>query len=193
MLDRVGAGLAMIALAPLVALLAVAIKLESRGPVFFRQRRVGKDGRIFEMLKLRSMCENAEALRNALESENEMEGGVLFKLEQDPRITRVGHFIRRWSLDELPQLWNVWRGDMSLVGPRPALPEEVEQYPAEAWRRLDVLPGLTCLWQIQGRSTLPFEKQVELDLEYVDRMSFALDLQILIGTVPAVLSGDGAH
>ena len=181
-----------IALLPLWALLALAIKLDSRGPVFFVQERVGRRGRGFPMIKFRTMCVDAEARRGAVVAEL---GATQrrFKSRRDPRITRVGAFLRRASLDELPQLWNVLCGQMSLVGPRPPIRQETDAYTASEWRRLDCRPGLTCFWQTQGRSEIPFEGQVKLDLRYLRERSLWTDLRILCSTVPAVLSGRGAY
>lgn len=190
--DLVGTALGALLLAPVLLAIALAIKVNSPGPILYRSRRVGEGGRVFWFLKFRSMVRNAEMLRDELAHLNEVDGPV-FKIARDPRITRVGAFLRRSSLDELPQLWNVWRGDMSLVGPRPPLPEEVLQYQAWQLRRLSVRPGLTCLWQISGRSSVGFDDWMRMDLEYIDRRSFAVDLSILLRTVPAVLSGKGAY
>jgi exopolysaccharide biosynthesis polyprenyl glycosylphosphotransferase len=178
--------------APVFLLVAAAIKLDSPGPVFYRQLRVGKDGRHFWMLKFRSMCVDAERHLDALRGHNEATG-PLFKIRRDPRITRVGGILRRWSLDELPQLLNVMRGDMSLVGPRPPIPAEVEQY--EDWQmgRLRAVPGLTGLWQVSGRSEVPFHDMVRLDLHYIRNWSLGLDLEILLRTIPAVLTNRGAY
>lgn len=191
--DIVGAGVGLLLLAPFIPIIALIIRLDSAGPVLFCQNRVGKDGVEFRCWKLRSMFIDADARKQELEALNEMQGGVTFKIKRDPRITRVGRFIRKASIDELPQLWNVFKGDMSLVGPRPAVPPEVQQYTLYERGRLAVKPGITCLWQISGRSELPFEKQVELDIEYARRQSLALDLKILIQTVPAVLMARGAY
>ncbi len=192
MFDRLVGVVLLAAWLPLMGLIAVSIKLSSRGPVLFRQTRIGIDGRQFTMLKFRSMVVNAEARRAALEAFNEG-NGVLFKMKRDPRVTRVGAVIRRLSLDELPQLFNILRGDMSLVGPRPPLPEEVALYSHDATRRLRVRPGLTGLWQVSGRSDLSWEESLRLDLRYVDNWSLALDLAILWRTGRAVLRGVGAY
>jgi exopolysaccharide biosynthesis polyprenyl glycosylphosphotransferase len=177
---------------PLFATIAVAIKLESAGPVFYRQVRIGKDRKTFRMLKFRSMRRDADRLLAELRERNEV-SGPMFKIRRDPRITRVGRFLRRFSLDELPQLLNVLAGEMSLVGPRPPLANEVEQY--EDWEigRLRAMPGITGLWQVRGRSDVPFEQMVRLDLHYVRNWSFALDLEILLRTIPAILSRRGAY
>jgi len=177
---------------PVIALAAIAIKLDSSGPVFHRAIRVGRGGRKFTFLKLRSMQADAEELRGLLLHLNQAQGPA-FKLHNDPRVTRVGKLLRKTSLDELPQLWHVVTGDMSLVGPRPPFPEEVEQYEPWMLKRLSVRPGLTCLWQIRGRSDLSFDDWMRLDIEYVDRVSFRLDVEILVLTIPAVLSARGAY
>ena len=191
-IDVIGASVALLLLGLPMALVALAIKLESGGPVFYRQTRLGENGLPFRFLKFRSMVANAESIRADLEAVNEASGPV-FKIRRDPRITPVGRWIRKTSLDETPQLFHVLMGQMSLVGPRPPLPEEVENY--EPWQRerLAVRPGLTCIWQISGRSDIPFERWVELDIEYVRRRSLLLDLKILLLTIPAVLSGRGAY
>jgi exopolysaccharide biosynthesis polyprenyl glycosylphosphotransferase len=191
-LDLAGATLGLVIAAPLMLLAAIAIKVESRGPVFYRSTRVGRGGRPFTFFKLRSMVNGADRHRHHLSHLNECDGPV-FKISRDPRVTAVGRFLRTTSLDELPQLWNVLRGDMSLVGPRPPLPEEVSHYQPWQMRRLDVRPGLTCLWQISGRSRIGFEEWMRLDLEYIHRRSLRLDLQILLRTIPAVLSREGAY
>jgi exopolysaccharide biosynthesis polyprenyl glycosylphosphotransferase len=170
---------------------AIVIKLTSRGPVLFRQTRCGHNGRPFVMYKFRSMVDNAEQLRVELECLNEMDGPV-FKSSRDPRITTIGKIIRRFSIDELPQVFNVLRGDMSLVGPRPPLPEEVSRYERWQRRRLSMKPGMTCLWQISGRNEVSFEDWMKLDLTYIDNWSLLLDLKILLKTVPVVLLGRGA-
>ncbi|MFT3860667.1 sugar transferase [Micropruina sp.] len=190
--DLIGSGLLLLVAGPIIAAVAIAIKLEDRGPVFFKQVRVGRRGKEFECLKIRSMVVDAEARKAELAAHDEG-NGIMFKMARDPRITRVGHFIRRFSIDELPQLWNVWRGDMSLVGPRPALPVEVEQYDRDAVRRLDVRPGLTGLWQVSGRSNLTWDETVRLDVYYVDNWSVMQDLSILMRTAGAVLGSRGAY
>ena len=176
----------------LLLAIAIAIKVESRGPVFYRQRRLGKDSEPFQMIKFRSMCEDAEQQMTVLSDRNEATG-PLFKMRHDPRVTRVGRLLRRCSLDELPQLFNVLRGEMSLVGPRPPLPSEVAKY--EDWQlaRLRALPGMTGLWQVSGRSEVPFNDMVRLDLHYVRNWSLGLDLEIMMRTVPAVLANRGAY
>ncbi|MBM2827144.1 MAG: Undecaprenyl-phosphate galactose phosphotransferase [Dehalococcoidia bacterium] len=179
-------------LSPLWAFIVLLIKLDSPGPVYFRQQRAGTGGRPFTALKFRSMRDKAEADLSQLMDKNEATG-PLFKMKQDPRITRVGRFLRRTSLDELPQLINVLLGDMSLVGPRPPLPSEVEQYERWHLKRLDVAPGLTGLWQVSGRSELPFDEMVMLDIYYIENWSLGLDIQILLRTIPAVISGRGAY
>lgn len=190
--DVIGSALILLLIAPVMGLVALAIKLEDGGPVMFRQTRVGLKGQTFDCLKFRSMCVDAEARLAALAAQNEG-AGPLFKMTHDPRITRVGRFIRRFSLDELPQLWNALRGDMSLVGPRPALPTEVAQYDSDARRRLDVRPGLTGLWQVSGRSNLSWDDTVRLDLYYVDNWSMVQDLMILAKTARAVVGSSGAY
>ena len=178
-------------LSPLVLLVAILIKLDSKGPVFFIQERVGYNKRRFKLLKFRTMVVNAEKIRNRIERLNEVSGPV-FKIRNDPRITRIGKWLRRTSIDELPQLINVLKGDMSLVGPRPPIQSEVEQYKRKDRRRLSMKPGITCLWQINGRSNIPFDKWMELDKEYIDNWSFWLDLKILAKTIPAVIRRSGA-
>ena len=191
-LDVVLGSLLLVAALPAIAVAAVLVKLDSPGPVFHRAVRVGRGGRKFTFLKLRSMQRDAEELRGLLLHLNEAQGPA-FKLTNDPRVTRVGRLLRKTSLDELPQLLHVVEGHMSLVGPRPPFPEEVERYEPWMLRRLAVRPGLTCLWQIRGRSDLSFDEWMRLDLEYVDRLSFGLDVRILLLTVPAVVSGRGAY
>ena len=190
--DIVGSSILLLLSSPLMLAVAIAIKLEDRGPILFKQTRVGRRGEEFECLKVRSMVVDAEARLAELAAQNEG-AGVLFKMTRDPRITRVGHFIRRFSIDEVPQFWNVLRGDMSLVGPRPALPKEVAQYDRDAVRRLDVRPGLTGLWQVSGRSDLPWDETVRLDVYYVDNWSIMQDLSILMRTAGAVLGSRGAY
>ncbi len=178
---------------PLMALTAICIYFDSRGPILFRQIRVGKNGRHFFFYKFRSMRIDAEEIKKKLEEENESEDGVIFKMKKDPRITRVGRIIRKFSIDELPQLFNVIIGDMSLVGPRPPLPSEVAEYTLEERKRLHVTPGITCIWQISGRSDIPFKEQVELDRQYIGSQSLFKDLLILLKTIPAVITGRGAY
>jgi exopolysaccharide biosynthesis polyprenyl glycosylphosphotransferase len=190
-LDVTLASLALLVLAPFLTAMALAIMLSSRGPVLYRQERVGRHGRRFQMLKLRTMVVGAEAMLDTLRERNEA-SGPLFKLRDDPRTTRVGRLLRRFSLDELPQFWNVLRGDMSVVGPRPPLPGEVALYEEWHYGRLEVRPGITGLWQVRGRSQLPFDDYVRLDLYYIENWSLAFDLYILLKTVPAVMSGRGA-
>lgn len=192
LLDIAGALAGLVMLSPVLLATALAVKFEDRGPVFYRQERVGKDGATFGMYKFRSMRVDADRLLDGLKDRNES-GGVIFKMRQDPRVTRVGRVIRKLSIDELPQFYNVLRGDMSLVGPRPPVPREVAEYTPEDRRRLAVRPGITCLWQIGGRSELDFHQQVALDVQYIESRSFWMDVLILLKTVPAVLSGRGAY
>ncbi len=189
-IDSTLSGLAVLLLLPLFALVALAVRLDSRGPVFFRQTRVTVRGRHFACLKFRTMYVDAEARLEELWAKNEMQGPV-FKMRDDPRVTRVGRWLRKFSLDELPQLFNVLRGEMSLVGPRPPLPAEVARY--EPWhrRRLSVKPGLTCIWQVSGRNDVDFDNWMKLDLEYIDRWSLSLDLKLILKTIPAVVRGTG--
>ncbi len=191
--DVVMSGLLLIFFSPLLLIVMILIYLNSPGPILFPQKRVGKQGKLFVLWKFRSMSINAEQCKANLLKNNEMSEGVLFKIKNDPRITALGRFIRKFSIDELPQLWNVLLGDMSLVGPRPPLPEEVEQYTSYQRQRLEITPGITCIWQISGRSEIPFPQQVEMDLYYIATQSFTDDLLILIKTVPAVLTGRGAY
>jgi exopolysaccharide biosynthesis polyprenyl glycosylphosphotransferase len=191
-LDRTGAALALVLVAPVLLALAVAVKLSGPGPVLYRQERVGAYGRHYTMLKFRSMVDGADGKLHEVLALNEHDG-VLFKIRQDPRVTPVGRWLRRFSLDELPQLFNVLGGSMSLVGPRPPLPSEVERYDTSIRRRLLVKPGLTGLWQISGRSDLSWEESVRLDLRYVENWSLALDLLILWKTASAVLARRGAY
>ncbi len=192
-LDLVGVGTGLLLLSPMLIIVALVIKLSSPGPVFYSQMRVGLRGKLFRMWKFRSMYTDADKRKAELEAQNEMAGGVLFKMKRDPRITPIGRIIRRLSIDELPQLLNVLTGEMSLVGPRPALPQEVEAYPVLARARLEVKPGLTGLWQISGRSDLPFDKQVLLDTAYVHTQSTSNDIKLIAKTIPAVVSGKGAY
>lgn len=190
--DVIGAGVGLLLLSPLFLVTAIAIRMESRGPIFFHQKRVGKGGEIFHMHKFRSMVPDAEAKKADLMDQNEG-NGVLFKIVKDPRITKVGAFIRRYSIDELPQLWNVLVGEMSLVGPRPPVPDEVQAYEKHVHRKFLVQPGITGLWQVSGRSALSWEDSVRLDLYYVENWSLIQDMVILFKTVRAVLTSDGAY
>ncbi len=191
--DVVVSGLALVVLSPLLLALGLLVRLTSPGPAVFRQVRVGLFGRPFTFFKFRSMYVDAETRKAALLARNESADGVIFKMRKDPRVTPVGRFLRRTSLDELPQLVNVFFGDMSLVGPRPPLPDEVRAYSLEDRKRLDMKPGLTCHWQISGRSEIPFAQQVALDKEYICSHGFGRDLLILLKTVPAILTGRGAY
>jgi len=190
--DIFASALLLVVLAPLFALIAILVKLEDGGPVFFLQTRVGQFGREFKMYKIRSMCLNAEQRLKELIEKNHHKEGVTFKLKDDPRITRVGKWLRKFSFDELPQLYNVLIGDMSLVGPRPPLPREVSKYSLAHRRRLAIKPGITCIWQISGRAEIDFSGQVQLDVDYIESQGFWVDVKILAKTVPAVLSGKGA-
>ena len=185
------AAAALVVLAIPMGVLAELVRLTSKGPVIFRQERCGLNGRRFAFYKFRSMVENAEDLKTNIEHLNEKDGPV-FKISNDPRLTPIGRYLRRFSIDEWPQLWNVLRGDMSLVGPRPAVPSEIDQY--ETWhrRRLRMRPGLTCLWAIEGRDTIEFDTWMKLDLEYIDNWSLWLDLKIIFQTIPKVAAGRGA-
>ena len=191
--DIIFSFLALILLSPPFLILAILIKATSRGPVFFVQTRVGRYGRYFSFYKFRSMYADAEKRKAALLAQNQSADGVIFKMKKDPRITPIGRFIRKTSIDELPQFLNVLFGDMSLVGPRPPVPSEVSQYTLEDRKRLMIKPGLTCLWQVSGRSDIPFKQQVSLDKEYIRSRSLWKDLVILFRTVPAILSGRGAY
>ena len=192
-MDLAGSLAGMALLSPVFLAIALAVKLTSPGPVIFSQVRVGRYGRHFRFYKFRSMYVDAESRKAELRDRNESGDGVIFKMKDDPRVTKVGRFLRRTSLDELPQLWNVFVGDMSLVGPRPPVPEEVQEYTLEDRKRLDVIPGITCLWQIGGRSEIPFHEQVRLDKEYILAPSVWKDVAILLKTVPAILGGRGAY
>jgi exopolysaccharide biosynthesis polyprenyl glycosylphosphotransferase len=190
--DRVGSAVLLVACAPVIVAIVVAIKLDSPGPAFFRQTRVGRAGREFPMVKFRSMCLDADALLTELRERNECDS-VLFKIRADPRVTRVGRWLRRYSVDELPQLFNVLVGHMSLVGPRPPLPVEVAAYPDDMRRRLVVRPGMTGLWQVSGRSDLSWEEAIRLDPRYVENWTLSLDLVILLRTLGAVARTSGAY
>jgi exopolysaccharide biosynthesis polyprenyl glycosylphosphotransferase len=192
-IDLVGSVILMVIFSPLFAILAIGTKLDSSGPVIFKQKRVGLNGRLFSMYKFRSMKDGAEKEQDSLQDMNEMAGPV-FKIKDDPRVTPFGKFIRKFSLDEFPQLFNVFRGDMSLVGPRPPVPSEVRQYERRYRRRLSMRPGITCLWQVSGRNEIKdFDTWMRLDLQYIDTWSLLNDLRILFKTIPAVLFGHGAR
>ncbi len=191
-LDLLLASIALITLLPLILFTALAIRVESPGPIIFKQKRVGKWGKPFTCYKFRSMCIDAEIRKKELLTHNEVDGPI-FKMQADPRVTRVGRIIRKLSIDELPQLFNVFKGDMSLVGPRPPVPQEVNQYKFDHLRRLDAIPGLTGLQQVSGRSDLSFERWVELDMQYISQQSMRKDIEILLKTIPAVILGKGAY
>jgi exopolysaccharide biosynthesis polyprenyl glycosylphosphotransferase len=191
-IDIVGSVMGLFFLSPVFLVTSLAIKLDDQGQVFFRQERVGKWGMPFTMYKFRSMVPNAEQMKDSLLSQNESQG-IRFKMKQDPRITKVGRALRKLSIDELPQLWNVLKGDMSLVGPRPSVPKEVREYSLQDRRRLGAKPGITCFWQVSGRSELSFDQQVSLDIEYIQSQSLKLDILIVIKTIPAILLGKGAY
>ncbi|NLF25519.1 MAG: exopolysaccharide biosynthesis polyprenyl glycosylphosphotransferase, partial [Deltaproteobacteria bacterium] len=191
--DVVVSALLLVVCSPLFAVIALLVRITSPGPVFFVQKRVGLNGRLFNMYKFRSMHSTAESELEALKAQNEMSGPA-FKLKNDPRVTALGRFLRRFSLDELPQLWNVFKGEMSLVGPRPPVPGEVNAYARRYRRRLSMRPGMTCTWQVSGRNEIKdFDSWVKLDLEYIDNWSFWQDIRLLLRTIPAVLSGVGAR
>ncbi|MDD5272633.1 MAG: sugar transferase [Methylovulum sp.] len=193
LIDMLAAIILMILLTPLFVVIMALIYKSSPGPVFYKQIRVGRWGKLFTMWKFRSMYLDADQRLKEIMAQNEMAGGVLFKMKNDPRIFPVGKFIRKASIDELPQLWNVLKGDMSLVGPRPALPSEVNQYSLQDRQRLEVIPGITCIWQVSGRSNIPFPQQVQLDVQYIQSQSVWLDIKLLLQTIPAVLLSRGAY
>lgn len=193
LLDLILGLMAVLLLSPVLIVTWAAIRLEDGGPTLFSQSRIGRWGEPFTMYKFRSMVKDADKLKDQLLDQNESAAGVLFKMKRDPRITRVGRWIRKFSVDELPQLFNVLKGDMSLVGPRPPLPREVAEYDLAQRRRLDVIPGITGLWQVSGRSDIDFEGQVRLDIQYIRNQGFWSDIVILLKTVPAVLLGRGAY
>lgn len=187
-IDIIGSTIGLLVLSPILIIVAVLIKLESKGPIIFSQDRVTKNKNTFKMYKFRSMVQNAEDLKKNLEAKNEM-SGPMFKIKEDPRVTRVGKFIRKTSIDELPQLVNVLKGEMSLVGPRPSLPKEVKEFEPWMLERLEVKPGLTCIWQVSGRNNIDFEDWMKLDIKYVRERSTTLDIKLIIKTV-FVLFGD---
>lgn len=187
-LDVIASFLGLVILSPILLIAAILIKLESKGPAIFSQSRIGLNGKEFKMYKFRSMVQNAEELKEKLAKQNEM-SGPMFKMKNDPRVTKVGKFIRKTSIDELPQLLNILKGDMTLVGPRPSLPREVEKFESWMLKRLEVKPGLTCYWQVSGRNNIDFYEWMKLDLKYVNDMGFWLDIKLIFKTV-AVLFGD---
>jgi lipopolysaccharide/colanic/teichoic acid biosynthesis glycosyltransferase len=192
-LDVVVSATMLVFLSPLFLILTLLIKLTDGGPVFFRQKRVGENGFAFDFVKFRSMCVNAEALKPELIKQNKHANSITFKMCRDPRVTWIGRILRKTSLDELPQLWNVLKGEMTLVGPRPAVIPEVMKYTVQERRRLGAVPGLTCIWQVSGRADLDFQQQVALDIRYIRERSLWMDFKLLVMTVPAVLSGKGAY
>ena len=192
LIDIICSFMGLSALSPLFIIIAIIIKFTSKGPVFFSQKRVGKYGREFYMYKFRSMVVNAEELKEKLAAQNEM-SGPMFKMKDDPRVTKVGKFIRKTSIDELPQLWNVLKGDMSLVGPRPSLPKEVAQFEDWMHRRLEVKPGLTCYWQVSGRNNIDFEDWMKLDIRYVEERNLWIDIKLILKTVSVLFGDKNAH
>ena len=191
-IDIIGAISGLLLLSPIIVIVACAIKFTSKGPIFFSQKRVGKNGELFDMYKFRSMVVNAEELKEKLAHQNEM-SGPMFKMKDDPRVTKVGKFIRKTSLDELPQLLNVLKGDMSLVGPRPSLHKEVVQFEKWMYRRLSVKPGLTCYWQVSGRNNIDFEDWMKLDIKYVDERNIWIDIKLIFKTVLVLFGDKNAH
>ena len=192
-IDVVVSSVLLVLCAPLFLIISAIIKLTDGGPIFFRQKRVGQNGVQFDFFKFRSMCINAEALKAELLKMNKHSQSITFKMCRDPRVTWIGRILRKTSLDELPQLWNVLKGEMTLVGPRPAVVGEVIKYNGHERRRLTAVPGLTCIWQVSGRADLDFQQQVELDIRYIRERSLWLDFRLILMTVPAVLSGKGAY
>jgi len=192
-IDILAASIYLLLLWPLFLVVALFIKLTDGGPILFWQTRVGQYGREFPFPKFRSMVVNAEQLKDTLLDQSDHEDSITFKMKKDPRVTWIGRIIRKLSIDELPQLWCVLKGDMSLVGPRPPVPREVAEYTLKDRRRLDAVPGLTCIWQVSGRGDIPFQEQVELDVQYIESQSLWLDIRLLFQTIPAVLLGKGAY
>lgn len=191
-IDVVCSFVGVLVLSPLFVVIAIIIKFTSKGPVFFSQKRVGRDGKEFKMYKFRSMVVNAEELKEKLAAQNEM-SGPMFKMKDDPRVTKVGKFIRKTSIDELPQLLNVLKGDMSLVGPRPSLPKEVAQFDEWMYKRLEVKPGLTCYWQVSGRNNIDFEDWMKLDIRYVEERNLWIDIKLIFKTVGVLFGDKNAH
>jgi len=193
LIDILASGTLLLCLWPIFLGVALCIKLTDGGPVLFWQTRIGLWGKEFPFPKFRSMLVNAEALKDSILEQSDHEDSITFKMKKDPRVTWIGRIIRKLSIDELPQLWCVLKGDMSLVGPRPPVPREVAEYTLSDRRRLDVIPGLTCIWQVSGRGDIPFDEQVELDVQYIQSQSIWVDIKLLLGTIPAVLLGKGAY
>ena len=191
-MDIILSFIGLVLLSPILLLVSLFIKIDSKGPIFFKQKRIGINGTEFEMFKFRSMVVNAEELKAKLEEKNEM-SGPMFKIADDPRITKVGRFIRKTSIDELPQLWNVIKGDMSLVGPRPSLPKEVAQFEPWMRKRFEVKPGLTCFWQVGGRNNIDFEEWMKLDIKYVKERSLLLDAKLIFKTFFVLFGDENAH
>ena len=192
LIDIICSFVGILVLSPLFIIIAIIIKFTSKGPVFFSQKRVGRNGKEFDMYKFRSMVVNAEELKEKLAAQNEM-SGPMFKMKDDPRVTKVGKFIRKTSIDELPQLWNVLKGDMSLVGPRPSLPKEVAQFDEWMYKRLEVKPGLTCYWQVSGRNNIDFEDWMKLDIRYVEEKNLWIDIKLICKTVFVLFGDKNAH
>ena len=190
-IDIIGSLIGLILLSPILIIVGILIKFESKGPIVFTQKRVGKDGKEFDMYKLRSMVVNAEEIKEKLKEQNEM-SGPMFKMKDDPRITKVGKFIRKTSIDELPQLFNVLKGDMSLVGPRPPIPHEVAEYNNYQMQRLLVKPGLTCIWQVSGRNSIGFDEWVEMDLDYIKNRNLFMDIKLIFKTIGVLFGDDNA-
>ncbi|WP_326511622.1 sugar transferase [Clostridium intestinale] len=188
LIDILGSLVGLILLSPIFFIVAILIKIDSKGSVIFSQNRIGKDGKLFKMYKFRSMVVNAEDLKKKILKQNEM-SGPMFKIKDDPRVTKIGKFIRKTSIDELPQLFNVLKGEMSLVGPRPSLPEEVEKFEVWMMKRLEIKPGLTCYWQISGRNNIDFEEWMKLDIKYVQDRSICIDIKLILKTF-FILFGD---
>ncbi|MCB2295326.1 exopolysaccharide biosynthesis polyprenyl glycosylphosphotransferase [Clostridium algoriphilum] len=191
-IDIIGALCGILIISPVMILVGIWIKLDSKGPVFFAQNRVGQDGKGFKMYKFRSMCMDAEGLLDKLKHENEM-SGPMFKMKEDPRITKIGKFIRKTSIDELPQLFNILKGEMSLVGPRPSLPKEVAQFTSFQKQRLIAKPGLTCYWQVRGRNDISFAEWMEMDIEYIEERNTFVDIILIFKTVGVLFGDEGAR
>ncbi|WP_341479310.1 sugar transferase [Clostridium gasigenes] len=191
-LDIIASLIGLIMLSPLILVVGILIRIESKGPIIFSQKRIGLNGKKFQMYKFRSMVPNAEELKKKLLGQNEM-SGPMFKMKEDPRITKIGRFIRKTSIDELPQLINVLKGEMSLVGPRPSLPKEVEKFEPWMMKRIEVKPGLTCYWQVSGRNNIDFEAWMQLDLDYVNDRNFLLDIKLIFKTFFVLFGDENAH